>query len=216
MLTEKEYKDLSIEEFTLAAAEYETGAAGGLYEMCKEDYPHILEELRSEPFETLLDAGCGTAPMISLLVEEYPDRRYTGLDLTPAMIEVAQAKNIPNATFVVGDCENLPFDENSFDVIINSQSYHHYPNPQNFWNSVFKVLKPGGKIVLRDNTASGAVLFVFNKILLPMANKLKHVGDVAAYSVEENTRMAQAAGLVVEKCEQQPGHRLHMVARKPA
>ena len=216
MLTEKEYKDLSIEEFTKAAEEYETGASHGLYEMCKDDYPFILEELASEPFETLLDAGCGTAPMISLLVEEYPDRAYTGLDLTPAMIEVARAKNIPNATFVVGDCENLPFDENSFDVIINSQSYHHYPNPQNFWNSVYRVLKPGGKLVLRDNTGSAPLLFLFNKLLLPLANKIKHTGDVAAYSLAENTRMATAAGLVVEKCEQQAHNRLHMVARKPA
>ena len=215
MRTEKEYKDLSIEEFTKAAQEYETGASGGLYEMCKDDYPPILEELKGEPFETLLDAGCGTAPMISLLAEEYPDRNYTGLDLTPAMIEVAKAKNIPNATFVVGDCENLPFAENSFDVVINSQSYHHYPNPQNFWNSVYKVLKPGGKIVLRDNTGNAALLWLFNKILLPLANRFKHTGDVAAYSTDESTRMAQAAGLVVEKCEQQPHNRLHMVARKP-
>ena len=216
MRTEQEYKDLSIEEFTRAAAEYESGANNGIYEMCKDDYPLILEELRKIPFKTLLDAGCGTAPMLSLLSEEYPDRSYTGLDLTPAMIEVAKAKNIPNATFLVGDCENLPFEENSFDVIINSQSYHHYPNPQNFWNSVCRVLKPGGTIVLRDNTSNAFLLLLFNKILLPLANKIKHTGDVAAYSVEENRRMAEAAGLIVEKCERQPHNRLHMVAHKPA
>ena len=34
--------------------------------------------------------------MISLLSEKYPDRHYTGLDLTPAMIEQAKKKNIPN------------------------------------------------------------------------------------------------------------------------
>ena len=211
----QQYKDLSIQEFTRAAAEYETGADHGLYEMCKDDYPPILEELRTEPFETLLDAGCGTAPMISLLAEEYPDRTYTGLDLTPAMIEVAKAKGLPNATFVVGDCENLPFPENSFDVVINSQSYHHYPNPQAFWNSVYRVLKPGGKVILRDNTGGGVLRFFGNKILLPLANRIKHTGDVAIYSLEENTQMAQAAGLTVEKCEQQKDHRLHMVARKP-
>ena len=51
--------------------------------MCKKDYPVILEELEKEPFRDLLDAGCGPAPMISLLSEKYPDRHYTGLDLTP-------------------------------------------------------------------------------------------------------------------------------------
>ena len=46
--------------------------------------------------------------MISLLSEKYPNRHYTGLDLTLAMIEQAKKKNIPNAGFVVGDCEKNP------------------------------------------------------------------------------------------------------------
>lgn len=105
-MTNEEYKQLSIKEFTEAAKRYE-GDHAGLYEMCKKDYPDILEELEKEPFIDLLDAGCGPAPMISLLSEKYPDRHYTGLDLTPAMIEEAKKKNIPNAVFVVGDCERL-------------------------------------------------------------------------------------------------------------
>ncbi len=56
----------------------------------KKDYPDILAELEKEPFRELLDAGCGPAPMISLLSEKYPARHYTGLDLTPAMIEQAK------------------------------------------------------------------------------------------------------------------------------
>lgn len=90
-MTNEEYKKLSVKEFTKAAENYESDHAG-LYEMCKKDYPDILEELEKEPFSDLLDAGCGPAPMISLLVKKYPDRHYTGLDLTPAMIEQAKRK----------------------------------------------------------------------------------------------------------------------------
>ena len=79
---------MSIKEFTKAAGRYESSHAG-IYEMCKKDYPDILEELEKESFRDLLDAGYGPAPMISLLAEKYPDRHYTGLDLTPAMIEQA-------------------------------------------------------------------------------------------------------------------------------
>ncbi len=120
----EEYKKLSIDEFTKAAGRYESNHAG-IYEMCKKDYPDILAELEKEPFRELLDAGCGPAPMISLLSEKYLDRHYTGLDLTPAMIEQAKKKDIPNATFVVGDCENFPFENDSFDAIICSMSLHH-------------------------------------------------------------------------------------------
>ena len=69
----EEYKKLSIKEFTKAAGRYESSHAG-IYEMCKKDYPDILEELEKEPFRDLLDAGCGPAPMISLLAAKYPDR----------------------------------------------------------------------------------------------------------------------------------------------
>ena len=72
----EEYKKLSIKEFTKAAGRYESNHAG-IYEMCKKDYPDILEELEKEPFRDLLDAGCGPAPMISLLAEKHPDRHYT-------------------------------------------------------------------------------------------------------------------------------------------
>lgn len=94
-MTNEEYKKLSVQEFTKAASMYEDDKAG-IYKTCRKDYPDILAELEKEPFQDLLDAGCGPAPMISLLSEKYPDRHYTGLDLTPAMIEQAKQKVIIN------------------------------------------------------------------------------------------------------------------------
>lgn len=51
-----------------------------------------------------MDAGCGTAPMLSLLTQEYPGKHFVGLDLTPEMIRRAKEKNLPNTELVVGDC----------------------------------------------------------------------------------------------------------------
>lgn len=48
-MTNEEYKQLSIKEFTKAAGRYE-GNHAGVYEMCKKDYPDILEEIEKEPF----------------------------------------------------------------------------------------------------------------------------------------------------------------------
>lgn len=96
--------------------------------------------------------------MISLLSEKYPNRHYTGLDLTLAVIEQAKKKNIPNADFVVGDCENFLFDENAFDVIICSNRFYHYPNSQAFFDSVKRCLRPGGRLILRDITSDNKLL----------------------------------------------------------
>lgn len=76
---------MSIKEFTKAVKIYDSGKSG-IYEMCKYDYPKVLKELKNKKFNDVLDCGCGTGPMIEILCEKYPDKLYTGLDLTPEMI----------------------------------------------------------------------------------------------------------------------------------
>ena len=207
------YKELSIKEFTKAAEVYDSGHAG-IYEMCKDDYPPILAELCEDGFEDLLDVGCGTGPMIELLASEFPDKRYTGLDLTPRMIEVANAKGIEGAHFVVGDAEDLPFDDGIFDTVICANSFHHYPDPQAFFDEVARVLRPGGRLVLRDYTAAAPILWLMNRTEMPLANLVGH-GDVRAYTLDEVRALCTASGLVPLKLEAQKKFRLHLVARKP-
>lgn len=212
MRTDKEYKELTIKEFTKAADVYETENAG-IYEICKEDYPYIAGELEKEDYQDLLDCGCGTGPMISLLYEKDPSKHYTGIDLTPRMIEVGKSKNLAGVDWVVGDCENLPFEENSFDAIICSNSFHHYPNPQKFFDSVKKVLRPGGRLILQDYTAPGPILWLMNHTEMPLANLVGH-GDVAAYSLAQIKDFCSRAGLKTEKLGRAKKFRLHLVARK--
>ena len=212
MKTAQEYKDLTIKEFTKAADIYETDNAG-IYEMCKDDYPYIASELEKEDYNDLLDCGCGTGPMISLLYENDASKNYTGLDITPKMIEVAKNKNLEGVNWVVGDCENLPFEENSFDAIICSNSFHHYPNPQKFFDSAKRVLKPGGRLILQDYTASKFVLWIMNHAEMPFANLMGH-GDVSAYSLDQVQQFCDVADLKIEKLKREKKMRLHLVARK--
>ena len=211
-MTPEEYKQLSIKEFTQAAKIYDSGHAG-IYEMCKDDYPPILAELEKESFHDVLDCGCGTGPMLQLLHEKYPDKHYVGLDLTPEMIHVAQAKELSNTEFIVGDSENLPFDEDSFDAIICSNSFHHYPNPQNFFDSAYRVLRKGGRLILRDYTSSHLGVWLMNHLEMPLANLVGH-GDVKICKQEEFITMAEKAGFTVLSMERQKGFRVHLVARK--
>ena len=212
-MTSSEYKAMTIREFTKAAKVYDSGRAG-IYELCKDDYEPILEELKKAPIHDLLDVGCGTGPMIELLSKAYGDLRMTGLDLTPDMIEAARAKRIPNARFLVGDSENLPFENDSFDAVICSNSFHHYPNPQAFFDGVARVLRPGGRLVLRDMTSIKPVVWLMNHIEMPLAHLLGH-GDVKGYTLEEVAALCDRAELRVVTLERRPKFRLHLVARKP-
>lgn len=211
-MKDRQYKDLSIKEFTKAASVYDSGHAG-IYELCKDDYPPILSELEKISFQTILDVGCGTGPMIERLSKKYPDKQYTGLDLTPKMIEVANEKKLPNTQFIVGDSENLPFEPESFDAVICANSFHHYPNPQKFFDGVKRVLKHGGRLILRDYTSNPVMLWIINHIELKLANLFGH-GDVRIYAKSTIKAMCDQAGLDVIKLENGKMFRLHLVATK--
>ena len=210
--TADEYKQLSIREFTQAAKIYESQHAG-IYEMCKDDYPQMLAELEREPFADVLDVGCGTGAVIELLHGKHPSARCTGLDLTPGMIAVAQAKGLANCDFVVGDAENLPFADASFDAVLCSNSFHHYPNPEAFFAEALRVLRPGGRLILRDYTSNNFVVWLMNTFEMPLAHLAGH-GDVRILKLAEFRALAEVAGFTVLALEAQKGFRAHLVARK--
>ncbi|MDO4633320.1 MAG: class I SAM-dependent methyltransferase [Eubacteriales bacterium] len=208
------YKDLTRREFDRAASQFDNDDPS-IYNMCRKDYPDILAEVRKESFHELLDAGCGTGAMVKLLAKDVPGKEYYGIDLSEKMIEVAR-ENGETIHFRQGDCENLPYSDNSFDVVTCSMSFHHYPHVEDFFQSVSRVLKPGGRFILRDMTSNSVfVRWIVNHIELPLVN-LAGKGDVHLYSLEEVRRLAEQVGLQMEISEARKGMRLHAVMRKPA
>ena len=210
--TSAEYKELSIREFTKAAKIYDSGRAG-IYEICKYDYPKILAELEGSDFTDLLDCGCGTGPMLEILCEKFPGRHYTGLDLTPEMIKKAKEKQLPNTEFLVGDCEALPFVDESFDVIICTNSFHHYPNPQAFLDEAYRVLRKNGRLILRDYTSNDVVVWMINHIELPLCHLLGH-GDVRTYRKKEYEEMFRKTAFSKFQMQPEKKFRCQVVAVK--
>lgn len=215
-MTSEEYKRLSLKEFDQAAAKFDDNDPS-VYNMCRRDYPDVVAEVEREPFSDLLDAGCGTGAMLDMFRKDHPDKNYTGVDLSEKMIEVARLKHMEGIRFVAGDCEKLPFPDNSFDVVTCSMSFHHYPNPGLFFMSLKRVLRPGGRLVLRDMASSSSlVMWFINHIEIPLVNKILHKGDVRVYSRNDVQRLCDVSGLKLERYEVRKGFRLHCVVRKPS
>lgn len=120
---------------------------------------------------------------------------------------------LKNTKFIVGDCENLPFEDESYDVIICTNSFHHYPNPQDFFDSVYRVLRKGGRLILRDYTSSDLIVWLMNHIELPLAHLVGH-GDVKIYKKEEYREMLKKAGFRKMKVQAEEKFRCHIIAVK--
>ncbi len=207
-------KKLTIKEFDKAAKHFEDSTPS-VYNLCKKDYPDILAEINKENWHSVLDAGCGTGAVLELLSKKYPDKEYTGIDISEKMIEVASKKGLKNARFVRGDCENLPFENESFDTVICSQSFHHYTDPQGFFNSVSRVLKNGGRLILRDMSTNITPIYWFvNHIEMPLINHLAHKGDVRIYNEKDIKALCHNCGMEVEIFEHKWFFRMHAVCRK--
>ena len=73
------------------------------------------------------------------------------MDLAQSAVDLAnKLHTIPNLKFIQGSAEAIPFQDNSFDVVINVESCHAYGSVEKFLSEVKRVLKPGGFLLLVD------------------------------------------------------------------
>jgi len=113
-----------------------------------------LTDLRAPA--ALLDLGCGTGWAVRYVAQQLEGNgRFVGVDIAKGMVEKAksQAVGLPNVEFHEASADDLPFDQDSFDTAICSNSFHHYPQPEAALREVKRVLRPHGRFYILDVTA---------------------------------------------------------------
>jgi SAM-dependent methyltransferase len=107
-------------------------------------YVYALGILKLGSDDNLLDVGCGTGLFCQLAKDT--GAQVTGIDATPELIDAARQR-VPGITFQTGEMEELPFADNSFDVVTGFNSFQYAQNTKNALTEAMRVLKPGGKLV---------------------------------------------------------------------
>lgn len=117
---------------------------------------------RLEPGEVVLDVGSG-AGTDSLVAAQMvgSEGRVTGVDMTPEMLAKAKAAAVAmkatNVEFVAGEAERLPFEDESFDVVISNGVIDLIPDKDAVFSEIHRVLRPGGRIQIADVTIQNPV-----------------------------------------------------------
>jgi ubiquinone/menaquinone biosynthesis C-methylase UbiE len=102
----------------------------------------------------VLDVGTGPGVLMVELAARRPDLNLTGVDLSPSMVAAATrnlaAEGVSDAVCVVADVAELPFPDQSFDLVVSSLSLHHWDRVDAAVPELARVLRPGGRVVIYD------------------------------------------------------------------
>ncbi len=117
---------------------------------CIQLYHHVATQTDLGGKE-ILEASCGHGGGAAYLTRTFHPAKYTGLDLNATGIAFCKKRHqVPGLEFVRGDAGSLPFIAGSFDVVINVEASHCYPDFPRFLAEVERVLKPGGHFLYAD------------------------------------------------------------------
>jgi len=140
--------------------------------------------------ESILDIATGTGDLAINLVNTKASK-IIGLDISSGMLDVGRQKiakkNLSETIeMVLGDSENLPFDDNTFDAITVAFGVRNFENLNEGLSEIFRVLKPKGTFVILETSVPTKTPFkqgynIYTKGIMPLIGKL-FSKDKMAYS----------------------------------
>lgn len=156
--------------------------------------------------ELILDVGCGNGVMLSKM---NGNNKLHGVDLSKAMIDVAKKKLKDKAELIVGDAEFLLWEDNYFDTILCTFSFHHYPRPKKVLDEMNRVLKKGGHLILADPWLPTPLRQITNFFL-----RFSDKGDFHEYSQREITDLLEASNFKLQRFTHPTNDTFLLVAEK--
>ncbi len=106
----------------------------------------VVEMAEIESGDLVLEVGCGTGFTTLGIAKKVSEERIFGVDLS--LEQIKKAKKKLGANFILGDAENLPFRDKTFDSAISAGSIEYWPNPLKGISEMVRVTKSGGKVVI--------------------------------------------------------------------
>jgi ubiquinone/menaquinone biosynthesis C-methylase UbiE len=121
----------------------------------------LLDATHAGPGSHVLDAGCGSGELVGLALDRKCE--VVGTDIAPGMMQLCKtAQHLGAASFFEGSTEELPFENDRFDVVISSMSIHFCDDVPKAFRELHRVVKPGGYVgISAPSSANLNVLIAF-------------------------------------------------------
>ncbi|EGT4353063.1 SAM-dependent methyltransferase [Cronobacter sakazakii] len=159
------------------------------------DLIYLRERLTAFPQARLLDLGCGAGHASFTAAEQVQE--VVAYDLSSSMLtvveEAARERGLTHLSTCQGYAESLPFEAESFDIVISRYSAHHWHDVGLALREVKRVLKPGGMMIMMDILSPGHPVL---DIWLQTIEALRDTSHVRNYASGEWLQMFNQAGLI--------------------
>jgi len=157
-----EHCDLNIKKWNLRAEKFDKGFQSKYFHF---EQKRTIDFLPLKEGTCFLDVGCGTGWAVSYVSNLLNGvGKFYGIDISSKMIEKAKENfsNLKNVYLYQANAEKLPFQDNFFDCIICTHSFHHYYNPSKVLDEMCRVLKHRGRLYIMDFTSDNFIMRRFD------------------------------------------------------
>ena len=150
----------------------------------------VVTIIKEKNPDTILDIATGTGDLAINLAETNASK-IIGLDISSGMLEIGKQKVKKNQLdnkidMVLGDSENMPFNDNTFDAITVAFGVRNFETLENGLKEIYRVLKPNGAFVILETSIPTKTPYkqgyvFYSKNILPLIGKL-FSKDKSAYN----------------------------------
>lgn len=162
--------------------------------MLNQQFRRIAEALDPGKGSLVLDIGCGTGMLMKWL-EENRQVNAVGVDLAVNSLLIGKKEGLKK--MLCGNSEALPLRDSCFSYLVCKGSVHHFPKPDLAFNEMYRILKPGGRIVFFEPMSS--LLANFFRKIIPGTGKYESPVDLShkeEFTSQRLQHFLQEAGFV--------------------
>lgn len=159
----------------------------------------IKDLLELQEHDAVLEIGFGPGSLLRQMAQITSKGSVEGIDFSEAMVAQAEKTNQhyiaqKKVKIQKGNCDNLPYGQDSFDKVCTANTIYFWENPNAIFKEIFRVVKPGGKLVVGFRDAD-------QMKNLPLSKDVFHF-----YTVDDVKTLLSNAGFSTVRLEKKEGH----------